>query len=110
MEHTPLMGKEGSLTCLKDGVLLFTTESLDGIGYSDDGGRTWEIIDFKTPREDKYSGIGTVRAPIIHPDGTISFMRCVGYIYALHPYHIEPPETGQRVCHAVRWKLPPNPR
>ena len=78
MEHTPLMGKEGSLTCLEDGVLLFTTESLDGIGYSDDGGKTWEIIDFNTLREDEYQGIGTVRAPIIHPDGTISFMRCVG--------------------------------
>ncbi len=27
-------------------------------------------------------------------------------IYALSPYHIEPPETGCTVCHTVRWELP----
>jgi len=78
MEHTPLVGKEGSLTCLKDGALLFTSESLDGVAYSDDGGRTWEHTSFNTPMEDEYQFVGPIRAPIIHPNKTISLMRCVG--------------------------------
>ncbi len=78
MERTPLAGKEGSLTCLDDGVLLFTSESLDGVCFSDDGGKTWEAVDFNTHLDDQYQGVSAVRAPIVHPDGTISFVRCVG--------------------------------
>ena len=32
IEHTRLLGKENSLTCLEDGSLLFTGESLDAVG------------------------------------------------------------------------------
>ena len=78
MVHSPLCGKEGSLTCLGDGALLFTSESLDGVGYSEDGGKTWTLTDLMTPRDDTYQLVGPVRAPIVHPDGTISLMRCVG--------------------------------
>lgn len=76
--HSPLIGKEASLTSLEDGVLLFTNESTDGVGYSDDGGKTWKIIPFHTPRVHERETVGTVRSPIFHPDGTISFLRCVG--------------------------------
>jgi hypothetical protein len=78
IEHTPLVGKEGSLTCLDNGILLFTSESLDGVCVSEDNGTTWQAVDFKTERDDKYQLISAVRAPIIHPDGVISFIRCVG--------------------------------
>ena len=80
IEHTPLCGKEGSLTCLDDGALLFTSESLDGIGYSDNGGTSWELINFNTTREDEYQLIGPVRAPIFPGDGSIAFIRCIGTI------------------------------
>lgn len=78
MEHTPLAGKEGSLTCLDNGVLLFTSEKLDGVCVSDDSGKTWQAVDFNTQLDDKYQWISAFRAPIVHPDGTISFMRCIG--------------------------------
>ena len=78
MEHTPLAGKEGSLTCLDNGVLLFTSESLDGVCFSEDGGKIWQTVDFNTPRDDQYQSVSTVRSPIVHPDGTISFMSCIG--------------------------------
>lgn len=77
-DHTPLVGKEASLTALDDGALLFTTESTDGVWYSDDGGKTWELIPFNTPRFHERETVGTARSPIHHPDGTLSFMRCVG--------------------------------
>jgi hypothetical protein len=102
MEHTPLMGKEGSLTCLADEGMLFTTECLDGIGYSDDGGKTWELIDFKTPREDRCQVVGTVRAPIIHPDGTISFMRCAGTMEGMAPADgQDPPKCRAWLIHST---------
>ena len=78
IQHTPLIGKEGSLTCLDDGALLFTSESLDGVSVSDDSGKTWKTVGFHTQRDDEYQRISAVRAPIIHPDGVISFVRCVG--------------------------------
>jgi len=78
LKHTPLAGKEGSLTCLDNGVLLFTSESLDGVCVSENGGATWRAVGFHTERDDEYQRISAVRAPIIHPDGTISFVRCVG--------------------------------
>lgn len=78
MEHSVLCGKEGSLHCLKGGALLFTSESLDGVGYSDNGGKNWTFTDFKSQRQDQYEWSACIRAPIFHPDGTISFMRCVG--------------------------------
>ena len=91
MEHTPLFGKDGSLTCLDDGALLFTTESMDGVGYSDDGGATWELIGFGIGRETEYEWVCPVRSPILHPDGTISFMRCVGTIEGASPEgHVAP--------------------
>ena len=78
IEHTELGGKEGSLTCLDNGVILFTSESLDGVCVCEDGGKTWQAVDFKTHKDEPYQVIGSMRAPIVHPDGTISFMRCVG--------------------------------
>ena len=101
MEHTPLMGKEGSLTCLGDGVVLFTSECLDGIGYSDDSGKTWELIDFKTPREDEYQVVGPVRAPIVRPDGTISFMRCVGTMEGMAPAGHASPKCRAWLIHST---------
>ncbi len=78
VQHTPLFGKEGSLTCLENGRLLFTSESLDGVCVSDDFGATWRAVGFHTEKEDPRQRINAVRAPIVHPDGTISFMRSVG--------------------------------
>ena len=93
MEHTPLVGKEGSLTCLENGVLLFTSESLDGVAYSEDAGASWEHVDFKTPREDEYQAVFPVRAPIAHPDGTISFVRSVGTMEGAAPEGYDSPRS-----------------
>ena len=78
MEHTPLCGKEGSLHYMDSGVLLFTSESLDGVGVSEDLGKSWRFVDFKSERKDRYEHAAAIRAPLVHPDGTISFMRSVG--------------------------------
>ena len=101
MEHTPLFGKEGSLTCLDSGVLLFTSESLDGVAWSDDGGATWEHVDFKTPREDPYQAVFPVRAPIVHPDGTISFVRCVGTMEGAAPEGHRSPRSQAWLVHST---------
>lgn len=101
LDHSPIMGKEGSLTCLDDGALLFTTECLDGIGYSNDAGKTWELIDFATPREDPHQMVGSVRAPIIHPDGTISFMRCVGTQEDTAPENYQSPKSKAWLIHST---------
>ena len=77
MEHTPLLGKENSLTCLDDGSLLFMGESVDAVCRSEDGGHTWTMIPMETPRE-SYQSVSIVRGPIFQSDGTISIMRCVG--------------------------------
>ena len=95
MEHTPLVGKEGSLTCLESGVLLFTSESLDGVAWSDDGGATWEHVNFDTPRDDEYQAVFPVRAPIVHPDGSVSFVRSVGTMEGRAPEgYRSPPARG----------------
>jgi len=102
MEHTPLVGKEGSLTCLDNGVLLFTSESLDGVCFSDDGGKTWEAVNFNTERDDEYQVIGPIRAPIIHPDGTISFMRCIGTWEGVQtPQDYESPKCRAWLIHST---------
>ena len=93
MQHTPLVGKEGSLTCLDDGVLLFTSESLDGVAWSDDGGATWEHVNFNTPRYDEYQAVFAVRAPIVHADGAISFVRSVGTMEGRAPEGYESPRS-----------------
>lgn len=77
-EHTPLVGKEGSLHCLPNGLLLFTSESLDGVCVSEDQGRTWVAHPFESPRQSKFEIVAPTRSPIVHGDGTLSFMRCVG--------------------------------
>ena len=101
MEHTPLVGKEGSLTCLENGVLLFTSESLDGVAYSDDGGTSWEHIDFKTPRADPHQAVFPVRAPIVHPDGTISFVRSVGTMEGRAPAGYDSPKSQAWLVHST---------
>jgi len=77
MEHSPLVGKEGSLHYLDSGVLLFTSESLDGVCISEDEGRTWRAIQFESDRRNEYEMSAPMRAPIAHSDGTLSFMRCM---------------------------------
>lgn len=42
------------------------------------GGKSWEIIGFHTAREDEHQTVGSVRAPITHPDGTLSVISCIG--------------------------------
>ena len=101
MEHAPLMGKEGSLTCLENGALLFTTECLDGVGYSDDGGKTWDLIDFKTPCEDQYQCVGAMRAPIRHADGSISLMRCIGTMEGQAPQGHRSPKCRAWLAHST---------
>jgi hypothetical protein len=93
MEHSLLVGKEGSLTSLDNGVLLFTSESLDGVAWSDDGGAKWEHVNFDTPRDDEYQAVFPVRAPLIHPDGTISFVRSVGTMEGAAPAGYESPKS-----------------
>jgi hypothetical protein len=93
IEHSPLVGKEGSLTCLDNGVLLFTSESLDGVAWSDDRGVTWEHVNFDTPRSDPYQAVFPVRAPILHPDGDISFVRSVGTMEGTAPDGHESPAS-----------------
>jgi len=93
MQHTSLVGKEGSLTSLDNGVLLFTSESLDGVAWSDDGGAKWEHVNFDTPRDDEYQAVFPVRAPLIHPDGTISFVRSVGTVEGAAPAGYESPKS-----------------
>ena len=104
MEHTPLVGKEGSLTCLENGVLLFTSESLDGVAYSDDGGTSWEHIDFKTPRADPHQAVFPVRAPIVHPDGTISFVRSVGTMEGRAPARVRLTKISGLAGTFDRWR------
>jgi len=77
-EHSPLVGKEGSLHYLDSGVMLFTSESLDGVCVSEDEGRTWRAVPFESERMNEHEVCGAIRSPIFHQDGTISFMRCVG--------------------------------
>ena len=77
-EHSPLVGKEGSLHYLDSGVMLFTSESLDGVCISEDEGKTWRAVSFNAERRNEYEGSAAMRAPIVHADGTLSFMRCVG--------------------------------
>lgn len=77
MEHTPLLGKENSLTCLEDGGLLFTGESVDAVSRSEDGGHTWTMTSMETPREE-YQSVQIIRGPIRQPDGSISIVRCAG--------------------------------
>jgi photosystem II stability/assembly factor-like uncharacterized protein len=101
MEHSPLVGKEGSLTCLDNGVLLFTSESLDGICFSDDGGKTWQAVNFNTPIEDEYQYVSAARAPIVHPDGTISFMRCVGTYEGFAPEGHKSPKCRAWLIHST---------
>ena len=94
---------QGQLCLLQDGRLLCTyTNYLPfGVGgvLSADGGRTWDTAH---PLQLAISnghaaGWATTRQLA---DGTLVT------IYALIPYHIEPPATGTSVCHSVRWELP----
>lgn len=101
IEHTPLVGKEGSLTCLDNSVLLFTSETLDGVCYSEDSGTTWQAVDLRTPREDKYQYVATVRSPIIHPDGTISILRCVGTEEGAAPKGYKSPKCKAWLVHST---------
>ena len=101
IDHTPLCGKEGSLHCLDDGGLLFTSESLDGVGHSADGGHTWTLIDMATPRDAEYQGVGASRAPIQHPDGTLSYMRCVGSAEGGMPAGVTPPRCRAWLYHSA---------
>ena len=104
MEHTPLAGKEGSLTCLDNGVLLFTSESLDGVCVSEDSGKTWQAVDFNTQIDDQYQHINAVRAPIVHLDGTISFVRCVGThegTQTILPKEYESPKSRTWLVHST---------
>lgn len=78
MEHSPLWGKEGSLHYLNSGVMLFTSESIDGVGISEDLGYTWRFVSFADDKRNKYEVSAAMRAPIMHKDGTLSFMRCIG--------------------------------
>ena len=77
-DHSPLVGKEGSLHYLESGVMLFTSESLDGVCISEDEGRTWRAVSFASDRRNEFEVAAAIRAPIVHGDGTVSFMRCVG--------------------------------
>jgi len=77
-EHSPLIGKEGSLHYLDSGVMLFTSESLDGVCISEDEGKTWKAISFGAELKSEFEGSAAMRAPIVHADGTLSFMRCIG--------------------------------
>lgn len=94
-EHDLLVGKEGSLHCLDSGLLLFTSESLDGVCLSEDGGRQWRAISFDAQRRDEHEIVATIRSPIFHADGTISFMRCVGT-----PEGAAPPGYRSAPCRA----------
>ena len=53
-EHSPLAGKEGSLHYVDGGVMLFTSESLDGVCVSQDEGKTWRAVGFEHDRRDAY--------------------------------------------------------
>ncbi len=77
-EHSPLAGKEGSLHSLPSGVLLFSSESLDGICISEDEGRNWRPVQLETEPRHPYELTSATRSPIIHADGTISILRCTG--------------------------------
>ena len=77
-EHSPLVGKEGSLHYLDSGVMLFSSESLDGVCVSEDEGRTWRAVPFHTELDRDYQICAAMRAPIVHADGSLSFMRCIG--------------------------------
>ena len=101
MEHAPLCGKEGSLHYMDSGVLLFTSESLDGVGISEDEGTTWRFVDFQSDRRDQYEWSATIRAPIVHPDGTISFMRCVGTMEGMAPQGYASPNCRAWMGHST---------
>ena len=95
---------QGQLTLLSDGRLLCTYTNYHlpfGVAavVSNDLGKTW---DFDHPFQLALSnasstGWATTRELA---DGTL------GTIYALEPYHIESTESGQMVCHFVRWEMP----
>ena len=96
---------QGQLTLLRDGRVLcsYTHYHLPfGVAavMSDDYGRTW---DFAHPFQLAISiaactGWATTREL---QDGTLLT------VYALEPYHLEPKENGQMVCHCIRWEMPP---
>ena len=79
MEHTPLLGKEPSLTALPDSALLFTAQN----GYfgpgaandsiymarSEDGGRTWQVVN--------HPGNDYPRNVIIERDGSLTMVRAL---------------------------------
>ena len=76
--HTPLYGKEGAIVCLGSGALLLATEGMGGIAYSADEGMAWEVTTFNHEMEAPYENVALTRNVIEHPDGTLSFMRCIG--------------------------------
>jgi len=84
IEHTPLFGKEGSLHYLDSGVMLFTSESLNGVCISEDEGLTWRAVELSCDQRQTHEFSACMRNPIFHDDGTISMMRCngthVGYV------------------------------
>lgn len=85
IEHTPLVGKEPHLTCLRNGALLLTAQDLTAAGqpvyYSDDGGHTWSVtrmLGFGEGAPDD-GHLQITRNPIEHEDGTLSLLRCWGH-------------------------------
>jgi hypothetical protein len=101
MEHSPLVGKEGSLHYLDSGVLLFTSESLGGVCTSEDQGRTWRAVPFEDDRRDEYEFSMPMRAPIIHPDGTLSFIQCVGTQEGAAPQGHHSPNSRAWLVHST---------
>ncbi|MFH0966021.1 MAG: sialidase family protein [Planctomycetota bacterium] len=74
--RTPLFGKEPGLTCLRNGVLILTTEDLSGettpICRSEDGGATWTSVDLGERR-------GTVRNVLEEDDGSVTMFKGAKY-------------------------------
>ena len=100
-EHSLLVGKEGSLHFLESGVMLFTSESLDGVCVSENEGRTWRAISFDADRRNVSEISATIRAPIVHGDGTLSFMRCVGTPETFFEEAENPPSCRAWMIHST---------
>ncbi|MFH0965034.1 MAG: sialidase family protein [Planctomycetota bacterium] len=100
-DHTPLYGKEGAIVCTKKGNLLLMTESMNGIAWSADQGKTWEVTHFDIERDAPYQGVGACRNVIEHADGTLSFMRCLGTSEGMAPEGKTPPKCRAWLYHST---------